>query len=114
MWFKHRAWISVSWALAIINLAAVWFAAQPGEPWHATAHAALAAGLALGARHLQERRRSESRHEQWQQTLDQTEHSEEAVAGMNARVEELEERLDFAERLLTKQRNADPVDSPPG
>ena len=113
MWFKHRAWIPVTWILSIANLASVWFAARPGEPWHATAHALLAAGLALGARHLQERQRTAGQDEQWQQTLDQDEHSQEAVADVHARVEELEERLDFAERLLSKERDGDRVDSPP-
>ncbi len=113
MWFTHRAWIPVTWVLSIANLAAVWFAARPGEPWHATGHALLAAGLALGARHLQTRLRTGGLDEQWQRTLDQDAHSQEAVAGMRSRVEELEERLDFAERLLSKERDGDRVDSPP-
>jgi hypothetical protein len=35
-----------------VNLVAVWFAAQPGEPWHATAHALLALLFGLGAQRL--------------------------------------------------------------
>ena len=113
MWFRHRAWIPVTWVLAVTNIAAVWFAAQPAEPWHATGHALLAVGLALGAKRLQERHRAAGPPEPWQQALDQAADSEEAVAGMQTRVEELEERLDFAERLLTKQREPAPVDSTP-
>ena len=52
MWFKHRAWIVVAWALSLANLVAVWFAAQPGETWHATAHALLALLFGLGAQRL--------------------------------------------------------------
>ena len=47
MWFKHRAWIPIAWLLSLANLGAVWFAALPGEPWHATTHALLAVLFAL-------------------------------------------------------------------
>jgi len=56
MWFKHRAWIGVAWLLSLVNLIAVWFAAQPGETWHATAHALLALLFGLGAQRLGLRR----------------------------------------------------------
>ena len=52
MWFKHRAWIPVAWLLSLANLIAVWFAAQPAEPWHASAHALLAVLFGLGAQRL--------------------------------------------------------------
>ena len=58
MWFKHRAWIPVAWLLSLTNLGAVWFAARPGEPWHASIHAALAVLLAVGAQRLMARRAS--------------------------------------------------------
>ncbi|HEY9228841.1 MAG TPA: hypothetical protein VIP11_19470 [Gemmatimonadaceae bacterium] len=52
MWFKHRAWIPIAWLLSLVNFGAVWFAARPGEPWHATIHAALAVLFGLGAQRL--------------------------------------------------------------
>ena len=55
MWFKHRAWIAIAWLLSVLNIGAVWFAAQPGEPWHATVHALLAVLFGVGARHLMAR-----------------------------------------------------------
>lgn len=58
MWFKHRAWIPIAWILSILNIGAVWFAAAPGEAWHATAHALLGALFALGAQRLTVRRRA--------------------------------------------------------
>jgi hypothetical protein len=58
VWFKHRAWIPVAWILSIINLGAVWFAAQPAEPWHATLHGVLGTLFALGAQRLVARRRA--------------------------------------------------------
>ena len=57
MWFKHRAWIPVAWLLSLGNLAAVWFAAQPAEPWHATVHSLLALWFGLGAQRLMTRQR---------------------------------------------------------
>ena len=112
VWFKHRAWIPVAWLLSLGNLLAVWFAARPAEPEHATIHALLAAGFALGAQRLVARRRADAQNEQWQQTVDQGEYSQQAIEGMQSRVQELEERLDFAERLLVKHRDPDRVDAP--
>jgi hypothetical protein len=52
----------------------VWFAALPGEPWHATTHALLAVLLAVGAGHLMTRRLpspiDESRVDRLQQGID--------------------------------------------
>ncbi len=58
MWFKHRAWIAVSWLLCLVNLGSVWYAAEPAEPWHATIHALLAVLFGLGAQHLSARPRA--------------------------------------------------------
>lgn len=52
MWFKHRAWIAVAGLLSLANVVAVWFAAQPAEPWHATTHALLAVLFGVGAQRL--------------------------------------------------------------
>lgn len=58
MWFKHRAWIPIAWLLGLGNVIAVWFAAQPAEPWHATTHALLAVLFGLGAERLAARQRA--------------------------------------------------------
>jgi hypothetical protein len=58
VWFTHRAWIPVAWLLCLANIAAVWFAAQPAEPWHATTHALLAVLFGLGAQRLAARQRA--------------------------------------------------------
>ena len=113
MWFKHRAWIPVAWVLSLGNLVAVWFAARPAEPWHATIHALLAVLFALGARRLMARQRADAQGEHWQQTIDQNEHLQQTIEGMQPRLQELEERLDFAERLLAKHRDSDHLGAPP-
>ena len=112
MWFKHRAWEPVAWILSALNLAAVWFAAQPAEPWHATVHALAAAGLGLGARHLTVRRRMNALNEQIQETLDLNEHIQQTLEATEARLHELEERVDFAERLLAQYRDANRLEPP--
>ena len=58
MWFKHRAWIPIAWLLSIVNVAAVWFAARPGEAWHATTHAILGLLFGVGGQWLNARRRT--------------------------------------------------------
>jgi hypothetical protein len=58
VWFKHRAWIPVAWLLSVANLGAVWFAARPGETWHATGHALLSLLFGLAAQHLASRTRA--------------------------------------------------------
>ena len=58
MWFKHRAWIPIAWLLSVGNVVAVWFAALPAEPWHATTHALLAVLFGVGAQRLMDRQRA--------------------------------------------------------
>jgi hypothetical protein len=52
VWFKHRAWIAVAGLLSLANVVAIWFAARPAEPWHATTHGLLAVLFGLGAQRL--------------------------------------------------------------
>ena len=115
MWFKHRAWIPVAWALSVANLlgALVAMRMTPTGPWHAATHLALAAGFALGARHLMARRRAGTLDDQLQQTLDQNEQLQQTLDAMQQRMYELEERVDFAERMLATQRDADRLGASP-
>lgn len=115
MRFKNRGWIAVAWLASFVNLGAVWFAAAPGEPMHASLHAALAVGFGLGARHLQHRHRALLQDQQLQEALDQNAYLEETTEAMQTRVRELEERVDFADRLLARQQTsvtARPVATP--
>lgn len=108
VWFKHRAWIPIAWLLSFGNLVSVWFAARPAEPWHATIHALLAVLFAVGAQRLAARRGTAV-------TPDNKEidESRRAFDAMQSRLGELEERLDFTERLLAKHRDAERPGSPP-
>ncbi|MDO8665216.1 MAG: hypothetical protein Q7J79_01290 [Gemmatimonadales bacterium] len=106
MWFKHRGWIPVAWLLSLANVVSVWFAAQPAETWHATIHALLAVLFGLGAQRLAARRKPAA-------DADVVERSSELEArladldklqGVEGRLTELEERLDFTERALVDVR----------
>ena len=107
MWFKHRAWIPVAWLLSLANVIAVWFAAVPAEPWHATGHAVLAALFGLGAVRLELRQRPTAD----AVMVDRLRELEARLAELDelqdvkGRLTELEERVDFTERALVEVRS---------
>jgi hypothetical protein len=107
MTLNPKIWQPVTAVLSAVNVAAVWFAAQPAEPWHASVHAALAVGFALWSQRLGTRRRTAS---VTGETLS-TEALEE-LSVLGSEVAELAERLDFAERLLAQPRPAEHQSSP--
>lgn len=104
MWFKHRAWIPVAWLLSAANVVAVWFAAMPGEPLHATAHALLAALFGVGAQRLANRHRVTAVDDEMVGSLRDMEEDLVRLQGVEGRLPELEERLDFIERALVEVR----------
>jgi hypothetical protein len=106
MWFKHRAWIPVAWFLSVANLASVWFAARPGEAWHATIHGLLAVLFGLGAQRLALRRSHTADADVVArlQELDAQGADSDRLQEAEGRVAELEERLDFTERALVDLR----------
>jgi hypothetical protein len=104
---RRRFWTAAFAVLSAVNLGAVWFAARPGEPWHATTHAALAVGFGLWAQ-------SRMRREAGSRTGRQDQVNEVEIAALGDEVGdvrrelgEVQERLDFAERMLTQTREAD-------
>ena len=98
MTFKPAIWYPIATLLSVGNLAAVWFAAGPAEPLHATIHAALALAFGLWAQRLRLGRRGG---ELWAQI----EPLELEVSQMRQQLSEAQERLDFAERLLAQGRD---------
>jgi hypothetical protein len=111
VWFKHRAWIPIAWLLSLGNLIAVWFAAQPAEPWHATIHALLAVGFGLGAQRLSQRRRPSADADLVErlQELEARLVDLDQLPDVDDRLAELAERLDFTERALVDARNRAPL-----
>ena len=104
MTFKPALWYPISVALSVLNVGAVWFAAQPAEPWHATIHAALAVGFGVWAQRLRQRTGGSETHPG-------VEALEGEVSALRQELSEMQERVDFTERLLVREpepRRADP------
>jgi membrane protein implicated in regulation of membrane protease activity len=108
MRFNPRIWLPLSRILAVVNVGAVWFAAQAAEPTHATIHAALAAAFAVWSERVRQRRVSISE----AALADMQDQLEGLQAESRGQVAELQDRLDFAERLLAQERRMQGVRPP--
>ena len=110
MAMNPRVWYPVAAILSAVNVAGVAFAVLPGEPWHATIHAALAVGFGVWAQALRLRRKS--RRLEQGVTTGQLEMRDD-VDQLRDEMAELQERLDFTERLLQQAREAERRRDPP-
>ena len=97
MTFKPAIWYPIAVALSAINLVGVGFAVQPGQPWHAAIHAALALAFGLWAQRLR-------RGPDGSELPARLEVLEFEVSKLRQELSETQERLDFAERLLAQGR----------
>ena len=104
MTFKPRIWFPIASILSAINLGAVWFAAAPGEPLHATAHAVAAVAFAMWAQRLKGRLRSGV---EMTSGVHRIEPGVDTLAldvdDLRQALAETQERLDFAERILAQK-----------
>ena len=96
MTFKPAIWYPIAVVVSAVNVVAVWFAAQPGEPAHATIHAVLAVAFGLWAQRL----RGGPGGGRLQAGLEAVEID---VSTLRQELSETQERLDFAERLLAQK-----------
>ena len=96
MTFKRAVWQPVAIGLSAVNLVAVGFAAAAAESWHAAVHAGLALAFGLWAQRL---RQVPSTSEP-QDRLDLLEGE---VSSMRQELSEVQERLDFTERVLAQE-----------
>ena len=85
----------------MLNLVGAGFAVGQGEPWHAAIHVAVALAFGLGARRLR-RGPGGSELEPRLEGLEALEALEAEVSKLRQEVSEVQERLDFAERLLAR------------
>lgn len=113
MWFKSRVWIPIAWAASLVNLYFV-FTVGPGQPAHATGHGVLAVLFALGAQRLMVRQRRDALQGDERQLLEDVQTRLGDLADLQRRVAELEERVDFAERVLAQQREGQRLGPPHG
>lgn len=107
MHFPPRIWYPIAAVLAVINIGAVWFAAAPGEPLHATAHAVLGAAFAVWATRLRQRSRDEGGRDAELDAL------ELEADDLRRALAEAQERVDFAERMLAQRPERGPGEERP-
>jgi hypothetical protein len=103
MTFKPKIWYPISAILSAINLGAVWFAAIPAEPMHATTHAVLALAFGLWAFRLRQRTVGDDR----DQEIDALDGE---IDQLRMELAEAQEKLDFAERMLAQGPDASRAD----
>jgi len=96
MTFKPGIWYPISLLLSVINLGGVWFAVRSAEPWHATIHAALAVAFGVWAQHLRQGRGGSEPQAGLEALAVE-------VSALRQELSEMQERLDFAERLLAQR-----------
>ena len=114
MTFKPAIWYPIAVALAAINLLGAGFAAGSAEPWHATAHAALAVAFGLWARRLRPGPGGSDLQDRLEDRLEALEALEFEVSNLRQELGETQERLDFAERLLAGPERAEAARSARG
>ena len=107
MTFKPKVWFPIAAVLSAVNLVAVWFAAVPGEPAHATLHAGLALAFGYWALRLRQRLGTgehEARFQALEDEAGRLESIDDEMDRLRQALSETQERLDFAERMLVQGR----------
>jgi len=105
MRFNPRIWTPIARVLTAVNVAAVYFAARDAEPVHAVLHAALGVAFLLWA----ERLRARAARALYEDEVAQPELMAGEMDQVRNELAEMQERLDFAERMLAQRREADRV-----
>jgi len=101
MSFKSAIWFPIAVVLSVINLVAAGFAAGEPQPWHVGTHAALALAFGLGARRLRQGPGG-SELQAPLEVLEAVEALEAEVSKLRQELSEMQERLDFTERVLAQ------------
>jgi hypothetical protein len=97
MTFKPAIWQPIAVVLSILNVVAAGFAAGQAEPLHATIHTALAVAFGLWAQRL--RQGPGTGAGELQGRLETVEFE---LGNVRRELGEVQERLDFAERVLAR------------
>ena len=100
MTFKPAIWRLIALVLSAINLAGAGYAVASAEPVHAAVHIALALAFGFWAQRLQQRRGGRELQAGGLEAL------EAEVTRLRQEVGEMQERMDFAERLLAQRPEA--------
>lgn len=111
---KRAVWHAIAVGLCAINLAGLGFAVGAAEPWHAAVHGGLAMACWLWARRLRHGPGG-SEMAQLQQLVEQQaaalEDARNALDDQSGQLAELQERVDFAERMLIQARERQALDA---
>ena len=99
--FKSPKWYPIAVALSVLNFVGAGFAFGQAEPLHGTVHVALGLALGLWARRLWQRPDGI----ELQDRLEALEAEAGQVDDVRHELAELQERLDFAERLLAQRQD---------
>lgn len=101
-------WRRIAIVLTLVNVAGAVFALASGEGWHAGIHVSLAIVFGFAAQRLKEGAR-ESGVDRMQQQLDDQavalEEAQRALQNQANQLNELQERVDFTERMLAQVRD---------
>ena len=110
MTFKPAIWYPIAVVLSVVNLFAAGLAARDAEPMHAGLHVALAVAFGLWARHLGQRRGGGLQAPL--EVLDALDALEADVSKLRQELSEVQERLDFTERVLAQGSESRRMDPP--
>lgn len=105
MTFKPAIWQPIAIALSAVNLVAVGLAAGAAEPWHAALHSGLALALGLWAQRMRRGPRPPGTAAVGDGE-ERLEMLEAEVGNLRGELNEVQERLDFAERVLARGKEA--------
>jgi hypothetical protein len=111
MTFRPALWYPIAVVLSVVNLFAAGLAARDTEPMHAGLHVALAVAFGLWARRLGQRRGGDLQAPL--EVLDAIDALDADVSKLRQELSEVQERLDFAERVLAQGAESRRM-SPPG
>lgn len=109
MTFKPTIWRPIAAVLSVVNLGAVGFAAGAAEPWHATIHAGLALAFAAWAQRLGRAPAQAAQVE----PANRMEELEAELDQLRGELAETQERLDFTERVLSRESTIQRPDANP-
>ena len=107
MTFKPATWYPIAVVLSVLNFVAAGFAIARSEPLHATVHVGLALAFGFWAQRLRQSPAGESDLQAGLEAL------EFEVSKLRQELNETQERVDFAERLLAQASEARRVDPLP-
>ena len=111
-----KTWRRLASVASVFNVAGAGFAIAAGEGWHAGIHVSLALGFGFAAQRLAQLERKATPDNIQQQLDAQAAALDEAKNALSLQAKqlaELEERVDFAERMLAQARDRQKLSGAP-